>query len=217
MPIIGKYFVAIVIFSCLAVSNSFAQSDMKKSQKSEATKEIILPKGTVSAKTLSGAKAAAAPKVVVNSKVISETKKVADIQVSVLKDGIKTMPAIAGSPVLSAIKTVDSTAVVPNYKVKAFKVAAHASYYHDKLNGKRTASGKPFNNSLLTAAHRTLPFGTKLKLTNTENNKYVIVEVNDRGPFAKSREIDITKTAFMQITSNKNSGSINVTIEVVQL
>lgn len=102
-----------------------------------------------------------------------------------------------------------------NIKLKPFKKNAHASYYHNKFNGRRTASGKKFNNNNYTAAHKKLPFGTKLKITNEANCKSVIVEVTDRGPFSKSREIDLSRRAFMEITSNKNSGVVIVTIEEV--
>ncbi|MFI0491525.1 septal ring lytic transglycosylase RlpA family protein [Flavobacterium sp.] len=99
-------------------------------------------------------------------------------------------------------------------KLKTFKKNAHASYYADKFNGKRTTSGKRFDNNKFTAAHKKLPFGTKIKVTNQANGKSVIVEVIDRGPFVRSREIDLSKRAFMQIASIKSSGSMIVTIEV---
>ncbi|MFH6999174.1 septal ring lytic transglycosylase RlpA family protein [Flavobacterium sp. FlaQc-57] len=99
---------------------------------------------------------------------------------------------------------------------KLYKKNAHASYYHDKFNGRKTASGKKFDNSKLTAAHKKLPFGTKLKITNEINNKSVIVEVTDRGPFVKGREIDLTKKAFMDITSNKSGGVVYVKIEIIE-
>jgi rare lipoprotein A len=102
-----------------------------------------------------------------------------------------------------------------NSKFRLFKKNAHASYYHDKFNGRRTASGKKFNNNNYTAAHKKLPFGTKVRVTNESNAKSVIVEITDRGPFSKSREIDLSRRAFMEITSNKNLGVITVTIEEV--
>jgi rare lipoprotein A len=110
---------------------------------------------------------------------------------------------------------VDSLEAMGNLKYKSFKKKAHASYYADKFNGKRTASGKKFNNNKYTAAHRKFPFGTKLRITNEVNGKCVIVEVTDRGPFSKGREIDISKRAFMDIAHNKRSGGLSVTIEVV--
>lgn len=114
------------------------------------------------------------------------------------------------------IAIVDTTKVLPSYKYKAFKKKVHASYYASKFNGKRTSSGTRFDNNKYTAAHRKLPFGTMLRITNEENGKSVIVVVTDRGPFSRGREIDLTKRAFMDIASNKNTGSLNVTIEVVE-
>ncbi len=101
-------------------------------------------------------------------------------------------------------------------KLTLYKENAHASYYHNKFNGRKTASGKKFDNSKLTAAHKKLPFGTILKVTNPKNKKFVIVEVIDRGPFINGREIDLTEKAFTDIASNKGSGVINVMIEIVE-
>lgn len=100
--------------------------------------------------------------------------------------------------------------------LKLYKENVHASYYHDKFNGRKTASGVKFDNNKLTAAHKKFPFGTKLKITNEKNRKSVIVVINDRGPFVNGREIDLSKKAFMDITSNKNGGVVFVKIEVVE-
>lgn len=97
-----------------------------------------------------------------------------------------------------------------------YKENAHASYYHDKFDGRKTASGVRFDNSKLTAAHKKLPFGTKLKITNEKNNKSVIVVITDRGPFINGREIDLSKKAFMDITSNKKGGVVFVKIEIIK-
>lgn len=102
-----------------------------------------------------------------------------------------------------------------NSKLKLLKKKAHASYYHNKFNGRRTASGKKFDNNGYTAAHKKLPFGTIVKVTNEANGKSVIVEITDRGPFSKAREIDLSRRAFMDIAVNKNSGVVIVTIEEV--
>jgi rare lipoprotein A len=99
---------------------------------------------------------------------------------------------------------------------KPYKKDVQASYYANKFNGRRTASGKKFDNTKYTAAHRKLPFGTKLKVTNESNGKFVLVEVTDRGPFSRGREIDLSRKAFMDITSNKNSGSMKVKIEIAE-
>lgn len=67
-----------------------------------------------------------------------------------------------------------------------------ASVYAKKFHGKRTASGQRFSLSDLSAAHRRLPFGTKVRVTNRSNSKSVIVRINDRGPFVRGRVIDLT-------------------------
>ena len=99
--------------------------------------------------------------------------------------------------------------------VKFYKKDAHASYYHDKFNGRRTASGKRFNNNEYTAAHRKFPFGTRLKITNQASGKSITVEITDRGPFSRGREIDLSKRAFMEIAKNPRIGVMIVTIEEV--
>lgn len=109
---------------------------------------------------------------------------------------------------------VDSIQV--NLKYKPYKKAVHASYYHDRFNGRKTASGKRFDNSKYTAAHKKLPFGTKLRVTNPVNSKSVIVTVTDRGPFTRGREIDLSKKAFMEITHVKGRGFLNVNLETVK-
>lgn len=70
-----------------------------------------------------------------------------------------------------------------------------ASYYHQKFNFRKTASGAIFRNDGLTAAHRTLPFGSLVEVINPANNKSVIVTINDRGPYARNRLIDISRAA----------------------
>jgi rare lipoprotein A len=99
-------------------------------------------------------------------------------------------------------------------KLIPYKKGVHASYYADKFHGRRTASGTLFDMNKYTAAHKKFAFGTKLKITNEANGVSVIVEVTDRGPFVKSREIDLSKKAFMEIAKNKGAGAMNVTIEV---
>ncbi|SRR5690554_2056709 len=74
-----------------------------------------------------------------------------------------------------------------------------ASYYHNKYRGKPTASGKKFRQYKRTAAHKTLPFGTKVKVTNLRNGKKVRVTINDRGPFVEGRIIDLTRKAARKV------------------
>lgn len=96
---------------------------------------------------------------------------------------------------------------------KVYDKKAVACFYADKFNGRKTASGEKFSNSKYTAAHKKLPFGTKVRVTNLKNNKSVTVTINDRGPFSRGRDIDLSKKAFMEITDNKNHGEISVKLE----
>ena len=101
-------------------------------------------------------------------------------------------------------------------KFKSYKKSAHASYYADKFHGRRTASGRVYDKTKLTAAHKSLPFGTKVRVTNEANGKSVVVEVTDRGPFVRGREIDLSRKAFYTIASSSGMGYIRVTLEVLQ-
>lgn len=74
-----------------------------------------------------------------------------------------------------------------------------ASYYSDSLHGRNTSSGEPYNKTKFTAAHLTLPFGTKILVTNLKNGKNVEVTVNDRGPFTTGLDIDLSRAAFGSI------------------
>ena len=74
-----------------------------------------------------------------------------------------------------------------------------ASYYGGKFIGRQTANGEIFVANKLTAAHKTLPFGTMVKVTNLTNNKSVVVRINDRGPFVKGRIIDLSEAAAKKI------------------
>lgn len=80
-----------------------------------------------------------------------------------------------------------------------FTQSGEGSYYADKFDGRRTASGEPYRPGQLTAAHNTLPFGTKLKVTNTRNGHSVNVVVNDRGPHARGRIVDVSKKAARKL------------------
>lgn len=73
------------------------------------------------------------------------------------------------------------------------------SYYAEKFHGRRTASGKRFDKNAFTAAHRSLPFGTKVEVTNLANGKTVIVEINDRGPYSEDRILDLSPAAARKI------------------
>lgn len=90
-----------------------------------------------------------------------------------------------------------------------------ASYYANKHQQRKTASGELYRHELKTAAHREMPFGSKVKVTNVANGKSVVVRVNDRGPFVRGRIIDLSKSAFSSI-ANPAVGIIDVRIEVIR-
>lgn len=87
-----------------------------------------------------------------------------------------------------------------------------ASWYGSRHHGKRTASGEVFNQNKFTAAHRTLPWGSRVKVTNLTNGKSVEVRINDRGPFAKDRIIDVSRAAARSL-SMLEQGITTVRIE----
>ena len=90
-----------------------------------------------------------------------------------------------------------------------------ASYYGGSWHGKKTANGEIFNENSLTAAHKTLPFGTRVKVTNLDNGKSVVVRINNRGPYSKGRVIDLSKAAFSKIAST-SKGVTRVKLEVAK-
>ena len=89
-----------------------------------------------------------------------------------------------------------------------------ASYYGNELAGNRTASGERFNPSQLTAAHRSLPFGSRVRVTNTANGDSVIVRINDRGPFSHGRVIDVSHAAAREIGMHR-SGTARVKLALL--
>lgn len=92
--------------------------------------------------------------------------------------------------------------------------SGEASYYANKHQLRKTASGELYKHELKTAAHKVLPFGSNVKVTNIENGKSVVVKVNDRGPFVRGRIIDLSKSAFGSI-GNLSQGVLEVRIEVI--
>ena len=88
--------------------------------------------------------------------------------------------------------------------------AGLASWYGPGFHGKRTASGAIFNQNALTAAHKSLPFGSKVKVTNLSNKKSVVVTINDRGPFKAGRVIDLSKKANQMLECELCKVTVNV-------
>jgi rare lipoprotein A len=140
-----------------------------------------------------------------------ETKKIADPKIKLQLDSIKK-----DNTTVAQKDIVIDTVATEKGKFKIFKEKAHASYYGDRFHGRRTASGRIYDMHKLTAAHKKLPFGTKVKVTNVANGKSVIVEITDRGPFVRGREIDLSKKAFFTIASSSGAGYIITTLEVLE-
>jgi rare lipoprotein A len=95
-----------------------------------------------------------------------------------------------------------------------YRETGMASYYAMKYQFRKTASGERFSQFSRTAAHRRLPFGTRVRVTNLKNGKSVVVKINDRGPFVNGRIIDLSRSAFSKI-GNLNTGVLDVKIEVI--
>jgi rare lipoprotein A len=90
-----------------------------------------------------------------------------------------------------------------------------ASFYADKHQNKKTANGERYSHDSMTAAHRKIPFGSKINVTNTANGQSVVATVNDRGPYVRGRIVDLSKSAFDSI-ANVSTGVIDVEIEVIE-
>ena len=106
-------------------------------------------------------------------------------------------------------------ACLPTATLQANTTEGMASYYGDRFDGRRTASGVRFDQDALTAAHRTLEFGTRVTVTNKANGRSVDVVINDRGPFSRGRTIDLSKAAAREI-GMLNRGVAPVRLQIVE-
>lgn len=106
-----------------------------------------------------------------------------------------------------------SLVLVSNSKAHAFKQCGKASWYAGPTN--KTASGERLRHGANTAAHKTLPFGSKVRVTNRRNGRSIIVRINDRGPFIHGRIIDLTRGAASRL-GFINSGVTNVCIKRIR-
>jgi rare lipoprotein A len=118
-----------------------------------------------------------------------------------------TMRCVKGIIVLIVLMTLSP--------VFASAESGFASWYGGKFHGRITSSGEVFNTNDLTAAHRTLPFGTIVKVTNLDNGKSVQVKINDRGPFVRGRIIDLSRAAAIQL-GMIDSGVAHVSLQIVE-
>ncbi len=118
---------------------------------------------------------------------------------------VMTLPLLLAIPAAAQERNADDSAEIGN---------GMASYYGDELAGNRTASGERFDPDELTAAHRTLAFGSRVRVTNMANGKSVIVRINDRGPFSRGRVIDVSDAAAREI-GMRRSGVAQVSMTLL--
>jgi rare lipoprotein A (peptidoglycan hydrolase) len=136
---------------------------------------------------------------------------------------VRSFPApragIACLPVLLAMVIAGCGTSVPRFTsgqiVETGELAGVASYYAEEFHGRKTANGEVYDMHAFTAAHRTLPFNTRVKVTNRDNGKSVIVRINDRGPFKDNRVIDLSLSAAKAI-GMIGAGTAPVLLEVIQ-
>lgn len=130
----------------------------------------------------------------------------------------KKLQLIFTALILTLLAGCTSTSAVGSSKTKEYakshSLTGQASWYGKQFHGKLTASGETYNMYNFTAAHKTLPFGTVVRVTNTANNKSVDVKINDRGPYVSGRVIDLSYKSFAQI-GNTTKGTVPVKIEII--
>lgn len=121
--------------------------------------------------------------------------------------------AIAVGCMIFSLSSCASSA--PAFGEKGYTEKGKASYYARKFQGRDMANGKPYRRGKMTAAHRTLPLGTKVKVTNARTNKSVKVEITDRGPFIKGRIVDLSEKAARRLDFIK-AGVVPVELKVIR-
>jgi rare lipoprotein A len=117
---------------------------------------------------------------------------------------------VSASPASSGV-----AAVAPSPDHSLLMTQGLASYYADAFNGKMTANGETYDMYQLTAAHRSLPFGTMLRVTNLDNMKSIVVRINDRGPFKMERIIDLSLAAATELQM-MGVGTARVQLDVIE-
>ena len=138
-----------------------------------------------------------------------------------LKDASKATKSVKAEAKKPAVKSAKKKAKKPLSLTEKYKNTPRkhlqsgvASYYADKFNGRRTANGERFDNTAMTAAHPSLPFGTLIEVTNMRNGKKVVVRVNDRGPYTHARVLDLSRNAARQLGMH-NTGTAKVKVAVL--
>ena len=127
-----------------------------------------------------------------------------------------SLPPKAGKPPIVIPPTTTAHPVDPSEisTENAYQIG-RSSYYGKKFHGRKTANGEVFNMYKLTAAHRVLPLGTIAKVTNLSNGRWVVVKVNDRGPFIEGRILDLSYAAALELEM-VTPGTAEVMIEIVK-
>ena len=123
---------------------------------------------------------------------------------------IELMPTQATVEVPAAVQEA-----APSTPRETVLAQGSASFYAARFDGRRTASGERFDNSEMTAAHRTLPFGSRVRVTNPANGRSVVVRVNDRGPFTRGRLIDVSRAAAEEL-GMVSRGHANVELALIE-
>jgi rare lipoprotein A len=116
-----------------------------------------------------------------------------------IASGLLTWAPIRNGLTLTALCAVLAGCASQGIAPDGYSAEGKASYYGARHHGRKTASGERFDQHALTAAHRSLPFGSRVRVTNLRNDKSVVVRINDRGPYARGRIIDLSKRAAEQL------------------
>ncbi|HUE92849.1 septal ring lytic transglycosylase RlpA family protein [Pseudomonas sp.] len=116
-----------------------------------------------------------------------------------IASGLRTRSLLRNGLIFSALALLAGCASPSRVDTQGYSAEGKASYYGARHHGRKTASGERFNQHGLTAAHRSLPFGTRVRVTNLHNDKQVVVRINDRGPHARGRIIDLSQKAAEQL------------------
>lgn len=126
-----------------------------------------------------------------------------------------TRKALFILPLLTSISACSTTPHGQNGNWQGYTESGKASYYADRHENRKTASGEIYRHEFKTAAHKVLPFGTRVRVTNVNNGKSVVVKVNDRGPFVRGRIVDLSRSAFSTIADTRQ-GIVEVELRVVE-
>ena len=126
----------------------------------------------------------------------------------------RNLPPRRPPPVIKPAQTAHPVDPAKISTDKAYQIGV-ASYYGKKFHGRKTANGETFNMYKLTAAHRVLPLGTRIKVTHLDNGRWVEVRVNDRGPFIEGRVLDLSFAAALELEMVK-AGTAKIMIEIVE-